>query len=233
MNKQMLVFLLSVLAIIPAHADTITSNGNIPGVPATIDITEGDHWKHIMWVSKIIPVWNRPQIAVWAETPDGDFITTLFVTYKSATQDWRGGNVRRPGSLPYWSHRRGVKYSDGYYMPTKDAPLPDTMTAATPKQGFTLKSNLPANTDSIVIFAEVNHSFDTNDAFPKKTSGVNGQPSAVYRAVVDCATLPATAAFSLAGYGSPDGSDGNLYTGTEKLTTGKDIVGEMSVTIGK
>ena len=233
MNKQIVVFLLSVFFIVPAHAEIIKTNGDGSGVPVTIDITEGEHWKHFMWVSKIIPVWNRPQIAVWAETPGGDFITTLYVTHRSATQNWRGGNVRRPGSLPYWSHRRGVEYSDGYYMPPKDAPLPDTMTAATPKQGFTLESNLHANADSIVVFVEANHSFDTNDAFPKKTGGVNGQPSAVYRAVVDCATLPATAAFSLAGYGSPDGSDGKLYTDTEKLTTGKDIVGDMTVTVGE
>ncbi len=77
----------------PAHAETIRTNGDISGLPITIDITEGKHWKHIMWVSKIIPVWNRPQIAVWAETPDGDFIATLYVTCRSATQDWRGGNV--------------------------------------------------------------------------------------------------------------------------------------------
>ncbi len=118
-------------------------------------------------------------------------------------------------------------------MPLKDDPLPDTMTAATPKNGFTLESRLAATGDSVVVFVEVNHSFDTNSTFTEKTSGVNGQPSAVYQAVIDCGTPPSTAVFTLAEYGSPDGKDGDIRTDTERLATGKEIVGNMTVIIGK
>ena len=81
-----------------------------------------------------------------------------------------------------------------------------------------------------VIKAEFNTSFDYNDFYTKKNSGVNGQPSVVYKA-----KIPADASgeieLTLAGTGSEDGSDGKIYTDVSKLTTAKTIVDKVIVTV--
>ena len=48
------------------------------------------------------------------------------------------GTKRAPQTLPYWAHKRGIKATDGLYMPDHQNPVPDAYTGATPVTGFIL-----------------------------------------------------------------------------------------------
>lgn len=146
-----------------------------------------------------IPLTIIPQIAIWVEDLHGNYIETLYIAKLSGKSSWRGlpfakKEVRRPAALPYWSHKRGVLNEDGLYMPTKETPLPDTITGATPKGSFSLKSHVPEELDGFVVLLEINKSFDYNKAYSKALleddsknhaeKSYSGQPALVYAAKI-------------------------------------------------
>lgn len=59
-----------------------------------------------------------------------------------------GSTPRRPEGLLVWSHRRGVKATDGLYAPDDDTQLADSVTAATSNTNFILSSGFDASGDS-------------------------------------------------------------------------------------
>lgn len=77
-------------------------------------IEEGDEWLHDFPLFLGIKKKNPPQIAIWIEDMNGNYISTIYASHKIATQSWQsaGGN-RRKEALPHWCHSRGVKYEDG------------------------------------------------------------------------------------------------------------------------
>ena len=205
-----------------------------------IRIEAGSSWLHDFPLFLWFKQKNRPQFAVWIEDAEGNYIETLYVTKKAATEGWifNGGN-RRKEALPYWAHRRGTLYSDGIMLPTKDNPLPDTLTSATPKGSASLSVEMPKDRNSIVLAAEFNHSIDFNDAFPiDAVEGTpaysggkmgSGQPSLVYRAGIDLSDAGSgkEVVLELAGHSSADGNTANLFTDLSGLTTALDIVSSV------
>lgn len=205
-----------------------------------IEIKTGDHWLHDFPLFLGLSKKNPPQFAIWLEDTSGNYISTVFATYKIATESWQAndGN-RRKESLPHWCHQRGVVYEDGLFLPTKEYPLTDGITGATPKGDKTIKIT-PGNLDKpFVIKAEFNHSVDFNSYYPKgaKEGDSNysggemgsGQPAVVYSATI----YPETenVFLKLIGHSSADGSDGNIYTNLETLTSAKTIVESINVII--
>jgi hypothetical protein len=202
-----------------------------------ITIEEGEHWLHDFPLFLGIKVKNPPQFAVWIEDMDGHYLTTIFATKRIATQGWRAskGN-RRKEALPHWSYSRGVQYPDGLYLPTKEDPLPDAVTGATPKSGIELKFSPIENRQKFIIKAEFNHSVDCNDYFPEDVPGrekdMNGQPAVIYSALIDLSYEKNIYEMNLVGCSSPDGNDGDIHSGLlSKLTTAKTIVSRISVVI--
>ena len=224
--------LLGIAADAESRSDnTVTTREGESGRKIAVSFDRGKAWVHHMKIGGLLPIPNRPQIAVWAEDPDGRFLGTLYVTHRTATQDWRTSNsaVRRPEALPCWAHRQGTVYEDGLPLPTKQHPLPDALTSATPKDGFTLNTIIPNSPDRILIRAELNHSLDFNAAFPK--GSMNGQPSVIYTAEVSFSGPEEVFVMSLSGYGSPTGSTGAITPDVSTLTTAKDIVRRITVRI--
>ncbi len=223
------------------------------GVPATISVTAGEHFTHKLRVMPLIRVSNAPQMVAWCETTDGEFLTTLFVTDRIATQSWRGApadptpteSIRRPESLPVWSHRRGEVYADGLPVPTRENPMPDAVTTATPKADFEMATRLPRGHERLVVYFEVNHSADFNEFFPAAAAATkanysggewgSGQPALVYRAEVRMPDMNAGApvALELVGHSSPDGSNGAIAGDLETITTAKEIVDSVRLTAGQ
>ena len=121
------------------------------------------------------------------------YLGPLYASKKIATQGWvsAGGN-RRKEALPYWCHRRGVKYEDGLYLPTKSEPLVDGMTGATPRADFDVRLKEQTGLRHFYVMVEVNHSIDFNDRYSKDKkedesdysggSEGSGQPALVYKA---------------------------------------------------
>ena len=224
--KLKIYLLLSVFSLFACNALPIeTQSGDI-----TITVIPGAEWLHrFSFLTK-----NTPQFAIWTEDESGGYIDTLFVTRKTATEGWifNNGN-RRIESLPVWAHQRNVVEDDGLLLPTKEDPLTDGITGATPKDRMNLVIRPNDATTPFYVVLEINHSTDFNDYWtksaepgtPEYSGGTygSGQPSLVYKALID-PTEEGPWELALAGHGSPDGSSGNITTDTSSITTALHII---------
>lgn len=207
-----------------------------------VRIEPGENWLHDFPLALGIQKKNAPQIAVWIEDPQGNYVSTVYVTHKIATQDWTasGGN-RRKESLPVWCHARGVVYEDGLYLPTKKQPLTDAVSGATPRENFSVKVSPHGNLQRFTLKVEINHSTDFNDFYPKSAQqgepgysggkGGSGQPALVYAAPIDLSSPQSQYTATLIGHSSPDGSDGRLSTELKGLSSALNIVKQITVRI--
>lgn len=207
-----------------------------------IEIETGENWIHDFPLLPGINKKNPPQFSVWIEDTAGNYLATVFVTYTIATESWIGskGN-RRKEALPHWCYKRGVVYPDGLMLPTKDNPLTDGITGATPKSNKVLQVRLFNFDRPVIIKAEFNHSLDFNDFFPESAAEGSdnysggkmgsGQPAIIYAATLY--PLDSELALIPIGRSSSNGSDGNIYTDLEKLSTAKSIVKQVKVKIIK
>jgi hypothetical protein len=170
----------------------------------------------------VFSVNKTPQIALWIEDSGGNYIKTVMVTDKGAKKSWMGNpKGGRPEALPVWYHKiqsNSVKTDI------------DAVSAATPKE--TVKARI--NEDLLITgntynaYLEINQSFDYNDFWTEKNSGVNGQPSLIYYAKF---TAGQSGKINLApiGYGSVDGSNGKITDGTKNFTTALTIIKEAYI----
>lgn len=205
-------------------------------------IEQGEEWLHDFPLFMGIKKKNPPQIAIWMEDTNGKYLSTIYATHKIATQSWQaaGGN-RRKEALPHWCYARGEQYDDGLYLPTKDKPLTDGISGATPKSGFDVKIRPVGNLTRFVVLIEVNHSTDFNDFYPesanegdKNYSGGkmgSGQPALVYAANVDLSTGAKSFEAVLIGHSSPDGTSGEISEDLSGITTARNIVKRITINI--
>ncbi|GGK16614.1 hypothetical protein [Parabacteroides faecis] len=207
-----------------------------------ITLEKGESWLHDFPLFLGINKKNPPQIAIWLEDRDGNYLSTVYVTHKIATQSWQmAGKNRRKESLPHWSYSRGVKYDDGLYLPTKKEPFTDGLTGATPHDGFDVKMQPAEGLKQFRVKIEINHSTDFNDNYPKSAqegdknySGGkegSGQPAVIYAADIDLSSDATSYVATLVGHSSPDGSDGQIYPDTSSLTSALQIVKQITITI--
>jgi len=187
-------------------------------------IEPGENWQNKMKVF-IFSVKKNPQIAAWIEDSEGNYISTIAVSEKSAKGKWMSAPKEgRPEALPVWNHRQKN------FSITSDL---DAVSSATTKSS--LKANI--NRDLLVkgktynVYLEINHSFDYNEHWTKDNSGVNGQPSLVYHAQFIAGETEHTALVPI-GCGSVDGSDGDISEGLENFTSVLDIVKSVYI-VGK
>jgi len=191
---------------------------------------------------------NYPLIAIWIEDINGQYVQTLYVsqsiaygTFDHGTTSkgkWMPGEILRPAALPYWGHKRGVKSPEGYFLPTKDNPVPDAYTGASPQGSFILRTKTDAPLAyPFKVMLEINQSWDwnpywTNNKFPDdpeyKTSS---QPAVVYQAIID--NKDGKKAFEMMPVGRShySGKDGKLYDDLSTLTTALKIADKITVTI--
>ena len=138
-----------------------------------------------IWAEKISVAVNpgeayskrAPQIAVWVEDSDGTYVGTLFVTKKASGNKWIGSpKDGRPESLPDWYRAKGQNPAVKISKDDLDA-----TTSATPKKGIVISKDLELEKGKTYVFkCQANQSFDYNDYYTKKNSGVDGQPAVLY-----------------------------------------------------
>ncbi|MBR6216228.1 MAG: DUF2271 domain-containing protein [Spirochaetaceae bacterium] len=187
----------------------------------TISVGAGQNWKQK----------REPQFAVWLEDSDGNFVSTLYVTERAGRENWiMSPKEGRPESLPVWYSASKQEGVTSKAASADEGQQLDAVTGATPKGGIIFAAEIEDK--PYIIRAEFNTSFDYNDFYTKKSSGVNGQPSVVYSAEIpqDFCKESGEIKLVFSGYGSIDGSDGGLHTDASKLTTAKSIVKLVSVT---
>lgn len=210
-------------------------------VSIIITATPGEKFTFVKWLG-IIRLKITPTMAFWIEDTDGKFIKTIYVTQKAAKAKWIGGkNVQRPFALPVWSYARGIETAPGVYMPTKEKPLLDALSGASPKKEFSkIISAKDLEAGKYVIKAEINNSYDYNDTYKKGIkkgepyyNDVNGQPGVVYAAEIiigdDDATK--TAVLKPIGTSSVTGTSGVIESNLDKITTATKIFSEIEVEI--
>lgn len=177
-----------------------------------------------------------PQIVVWMETLEGKYIDTLYITGKTSNSSYRSKDpkidlVRRPEALPYWSHKRGIKATDGLYTPGEKSSDLDGIAAATPKVDYQVTMSAP-QMGRYKLMVEVNRTYDFNDFYNKTRfpddaiysgSGSSGQPSLIYESIMD-SQQTGQYLFNLIGHGHHSGHDGSLYTDLQNITTAKQIL---------
>ncbi|AEV27921.1 hypothetical protein SpiGrapes_0057 [Sphaerochaeta pleomorpha str. Grapes] len=215
-------------------------------------VNPGPDYLHEFPLFLFISLHNPPQMVLWAETTEGQFIDTLMVTEKIGTMKWMkaskdpvgDGQIRRLEALPVWEWKRGVLASDGLPLPTSDTPMPDAITHASPKADFSVRTDLAKSYDEVYLYFEVNHSTDFNDTYTADeqigsenyNGGVmgSGQPALVYRAYVNF-TNPelSSKTFELIGHSSPSGTDGNIYTDMQGIDSALGIIESISPKVYK
>jgi hypothetical protein len=217
--------------------------------PLEVSISAGRHWLHRHPVFLFISIMTPPQVAIWIESPEGDYVKTVYVTQRAATQGWRATpgekvpprGIRRPESLPVWSHHRGIRYEDGLYMPTKGSPLTDATSGASFKGSFNAALDAGPGLRKFRLLVELNVSIDFNDAYPESAqpgdpgySGGelgSGQPSVIYAADVDLDSGEREWRLELIGHGSPDGADGSIDPDVSGLTTALEIADSITASL--
>ncbi len=191
-----------------------------------------------------------PLIAIWLEDMQGNYLQTLYVAQSVATGTFRYGATERnrwtatplraPQTLPYWAHKRGVKASDGLYMPEPENPVADAYTGPTPVTGFVLRtradSELPG---SFRVLMEINQNWDwnrywTNDKYPGDDNYLrSAQPAIVLEAGFGGAGGEETATMEVIGHSHYSGLTGELFRDLSTLTTALAIVSEVIVTVNR
>lgn len=231
---------------------TIITRPDAAGAQINIDVRAGSFYE-----SEPQPLFlglsyrSTPQMVFWLEDSEGQYIETLYVTAKVASSNFRSTDLqdstlrRRPESLPYWSHKRGITDSDGLLVPMENTADLDGLSGATPTGHFDINSRGSAPLRKFRILMEINRSYDFNafyskDRFPDDPiysgSGSSGQPSVIYAVNVDLDSSNIDkhhALMSPIGHGHHSGQDGRLYPDLAKLDTALELVERVLVSIGE
>ena len=215
--------------------EQLSSNPTGKGSALEIEMTRGEGHNH-------------PLMAIWVEKPDGTFVQTLYVAesigkgvfqHGDASRGfWMPGEIQRPAALPYWSHKRGIKNEQGYYLPTPTNPVPDAYTGPTPGQSFVLHTKLDEpGMERFNVLIEINQPWDwneywTNNKFQEdeeyKTSC---QPALVYSASIDLDNLQKAYEMKAIGRSHHSGASGELFFDLETLTTALHITEQIVVRV--
>lgn len=191
---------------------------------------------------------NHPSFVLWAEDMNGQYIQTLFITESlgngvfghgdPSSGKWMPGEIIRPAAIPYWAHKRGIEGEDGLFMPSKNNPIPDTYTGATPSGDFEVTTRFDESPPKqFRILFEINQTWDwneywTNNKYPDddeyKTSC---QPALVYSTDIDMNNLRETYEMRVIGHSHYSGKTGELFTDLSTITTALDIAKEINIRI--
>ena len=140
--------------------------------------------------------------------------------------------------MPYWAHKRGIKASDGLFVPDQGTAVPDAYTGATPVTGFVMTSRadnpLP---EKFKVMLEINQNWDwnefwTNDKYPgDENYKWSCQPALVYEVVIDLDSLKDAYEMKPIGHSHYSGSTGELYSDLSTLTTALQIADSIIVRV--
>ena len=116
--------------------------------------------------------------------------------------------------------------------------MPDAITGATPKGDFILKTRttqiLP---EKFRIMLEINQPWDWNEYWHNNLYPTDSdyktscQPALVYSTIVDTKSNIKTFYLNPIGHSHYSGKDGNLYTDLTTISTAKNIINKVSVSI--
>ncbi|HOO83488.1 MAG TPA: hypothetical protein PLS94_02910 [Prolixibacteraceae bacterium] len=217
--------------------ENISSNSNAKGSKLEIKFLKGTSHNH-------------PTFTIWVEDVEGNFIETLFVTRYLATGiyghgslgegkwDNKPGQAQRPSTLPYWLHKKGSIDESGSLLPNPQHPMPDAITGATPKGDFILNTSTTKELPKkFRLMLEINQPWDWNEywhnnLYPDDTNYKSScQPALVYSVLIDTDSQNKTYYLNPIGHSHYSGKDGNLYTDLSTISSAKNIINKVSVSL--
>jgi hypothetical protein len=132
--------------------------------------------------------------------------------------------------LPVWAHQRGIDYGDGNFYPTKDKPLPDAVSSATPNAGnfiWEWRSQKVLKPGTYHYYIGINKSFNDNEYHDY--SWYRGQPSVVWRGDLQIGDHSLETKAKIIGHGHVAGDDGMINPDLSTLTTALKLIEEARV----
>ena len=241
-NFIVILFLINVFILQGEQNNHISlyTNETVQGTPLNIMVDRGEFYNSKFKLD-IYSIYITPQMAIWVEDMDGTFLETLYVTNSLAKQKWQAfiklDNEKsyRSETLPRWLFSQFTKTG---FFPSRENPLPDAITGATPFSSFILTTKTCFTKKKVKVMFEVNMAFDDNSNFSvsqefgnPNANGTSGQPSLIYSGVVDLSKA-GDYPLILVGYGSPTGVDGSITPKLELITTAKDIIKKVTIRVG-
>jgi len=219
----------------PEQKTVISSNINGHGPEIIIELTRGE-------------AFNHPLMAAWLEDDAGNYIQTLFVPHSVASgvfkygkmenNNWVPAPKRAPQTLPYWSHKRGIKASDGLYMPEPENPVADAYSGATPVKGFILNARADQELpDKYKVLFEINQNWDwneywTNNKYPDDDNyKMSCQPAVVYEVKIDTKNIRESYLMEPVGHSHYSGKTGELFPDLSTITTALQIADSITVRV--
>ena len=220
---------------VPEEKTILVNNTIGKGQEIIIDFTKGESFYY-------------PLFAIWLEDMDGKYLQTLYVVKSVATgvfeygkqenNKWIKASKRAPQTLPYWAHKRGIKASDGLYMPDAQTAVPDAYSGATPKTGFVLTSHADNPLHGrYKVMLEINQNWDwneywTNNKYPDDENYKwSCQPALVYEVEIDIQELKDSYRMKPVGHSHYSGKTGELFTDLTTLTTALQIADSIIVKV--
>ena len=191
----------------------------VQGQKFTLTVTPGKDYTASTTILLFIKIPLYPQLACWLETRDGKYVDAVYVTPKGAKKSFFSAPANgRPEALPVWYHREAERPA-----------VPDAVSGATASREAAHVKRLSVSPGRYVAFLEVNRSYDYNERYTKARTGVNGQPSLIYRAELEAGEGPSRAMFAPIGTGSVDGSSGSITPGLEGITTALTLIDHATI----
>jgi hypothetical protein len=256
MNRKALI-LIFILLILFAGAGVFAKNDTKQQPVKQVEgklfviVDVGKYWKSEMRIMHTLKIAKNPQMAIWLEDMNGKFQATVFVTKRTAFQDWRAmpfekkETIKRPSSLPVWTN---IHVSAGVHPietcsachdvqkskeKTKwNRQILDAFTGATPQENFIREWKIPPGLKQgkYIVCVEVNQSYDYNDKYKKglpegdaNFNGVSGQPSFIYKGIIDL-THASSITLNPVGHGEPSGKNGEITENIDGITTAAGII---------
>ena len=167
-----------------------------------------------------------PQIAIWVSGSEVSFQKTIYVTDKGAHGSWTLADTR-PSATPVWN---GIRNKE------KQLDI-DCISGATPSgELHTVTWQIPPELlcETIQIYIEANVSFDYNDYYSDDEnqegySGVNGQPSLVWKAELAVNNENSYQTPVLIGHGHVTGADDRIHNNLERITSARQLFHHIKV----
>lgn len=177
---------------------------------------------------------SRPSFGIWVKDLGNGHTAPVFVTRKAGLDKWTF-TAKRPEAIPVWYGIRDGQGADQNCTIDIDA-----ISSATPKgETATIYWEIPPQFQghALEIYIEANNSFDFNPHYtPKKGapqySAANGQPSLVWRAVLDPQSAPKTPVTpKLVGHGELFGKTDRIYSDLGKITTAAQTFRDIQIEV--
>lgn len=206
---------------------------NIQGIPVTIEVEPGKYFTEEMGFGPIR--FNvLPQIVIWTENLKGDLIETIYITgahgteFKHGRKSSQGEQFYRE-SFPVWASKLEKA---GKKLPSKDNLYTDSVTSATPMAGFTVRTRISDKIEPFIVFLEINKSGDSNKFYTKETTDWVGQPSIIYKAVIEKNTNNVIE-MKVVGHGGLLSDKVDIHTEMSGLTTALEQIKRVSISLSE